>query len=579
MWRLDNSGNDISSIADPTGAVATFGYDVSGAFDTFGHLTQIFYPFRSGTRFVTNTYDPMGRVYLQANANGAVSNFYFAGSRTELIDPAGDREATYQTDRGKVLSDAFVLSSTFGNVFSDTTQQNGVINVTANQYDGLDRLTLTTLPEGGMTAYAYATVLNPWANNVASITRTAKPDSPLTPLVTSFAYNPIYNKPTSVTDPLGLVTTMTYDPATGNLIETVGNSGAAPHFNATSTFVYDPYGRVLSSTDPRSVVTTFAYDRFENLISQVADAGAGHINATTSFAYDSLGDVVATTDPNGNTSTLSYDADRRLLVTTAPSPFNLGPALVQSTNTYDPSGHLLSLTRSNGASNVVTSFAYTATGKTASTTDPNGNTTTNAYNADDRLLSVTDPVRWVTTYAYDAMSRKISVSNPAIQSSALVQFSYTPDGFLASLIDANSNQTSFGYDGFDRLSTATYPDSSTEAYTYDADSDTLTRKTRRGDTIAFAYNTLNRQCTKMRATSPVACGGTSSSYLVSYAYDLASRLIGVSDNSAAIRRHGYGKLFDEPRLRPTQPGDERLLEPGYCTDDAYSRIGEFHLRL
>ena len=109
--------------------------------------------------------------------------------------------------------------------------------------DGLDRLTLTTLPEGGTTALSYATAVNPWANNIASITRTAKPGSPLSPLVISFAYDPLWNKPTQVTDPLGLITLMTYDPVTGNLLSTVADAGMAPHFNATSRFTYDGHGQ------------------------------------------------------------------------------------------------------------------------------------------------------------------------------------------------------------------------------------------------------------------------------------------------------------------------------------------------
>ena len=153
-----------------------------------------------------------------------------------LVDPLGNRQITYQTDRGRVLSSAAVLSASFGGVFSDTAQQNGVVNVTLNQYDGLDRLTQTTLPEGGIAAYTYATALNPWANNVASVTQTAKPGSPLSPLTTSFAYDPLttrrlYNKTTSVTGPLGLVTTMRYDALTGNLAQVVADAGGAGHFN------------------------------------------------------------------------------------------------------------------------------------------------------------------------------------------------------------------------------------------------------------------------------------------------------------------------------------------------------------
>ena len=118
-----------------------------------------------------------------------------------LINALGNRQITYQTDRGRVLSSAAVLSASFGDVFSDTAQQNGVVNVTLNQYDGLDRLTQTTLPEAGTTSYTYATALNPWANNVASVTQTAKPGSPLSPLATGFACDPLCNTPTGVTGP------------------------------------------------------------------------------------------------------------------------------------------------------------------------------------------------------------------------------------------------------------------------------------------------------------------------------------------------------------------------------------------
>jgi len=120
------------------------------------------------------------------------------------------------------------------------------------------------------------------------------------------------------------------------------------------------------------------------------------------------------------------------------------------------------------------------------------------------------------------------VSNSAIQSAPLVQRAYTPDGLTASLTiardNATFNVTNFAYDGLDRLATTTYPDSSTETLSYDADGNVLTRRTRAGQTITFAYDMLNRLATKTAPSEPT----------VTYSYDLAGRLIGASDNSAAI---------------------------------------------
>jgi hypothetical protein len=45
------------------------------------------------------------------------------------------------------------------------------------------------------------------------------------------------------------------------------------------------------------------------------------------------------------------------------------------------------------------------------------------------------------SYGYDALGRQISISNPAIKSSPLLQMTYTLDGLVASLTDANSNTT------------------------------------------------------------------------------------------------------------------------------------------
>jgi RHS repeat-associated protein len=147
-----------------------------------------------------------------------------------------------------------------------------------------------------------------------------------------------------------------------------------------------------------------------------------------------------------------------------------------------------------------------------------------AYDTSDRLAAVTDGMGRTTVFGYDALSRRIAVSNAGIQSAPLLQQTYTPDGLVGSLTDANNNTTSFTPDGFDRLATTTYPDSSTENLSYDADSNVLTRQTRAGPTITFTYDTLNRLGSKAAPAEPT----------VTYGYDLAGRATSVTDNSAAI---------------------------------------------
>jgi RHS repeat-associated protein len=366
--------------------------------------------------------------------------------------------------------------------------------------------------------------------------------------VTSYTYDAVYNKPTSVIDPRGLVTTMSYDPWTGNLLSMVSDAGSAPRFNARTSYSYNGRGQVLTTTDPMRVVTLAGYDSSGNLTSVTRDHGPGRLNQFTTRTYSALGDVLTVTDPKGNVTTSTYDTARRLTTVTSPPTPQIAPNGVVTALSYDADGRVVQTQQSvNGAVLRTTSATYTLSGKPATATDANGNVTTYAYDTVERLASVTDAVGRVTSYAYDAAGRRTKVFNTAIQAAPLLQQGYTANGALASLTDANINATAFAYDGFERLATTTYPGGSTETFTYDASGNVLVRKTRANQTIAFAYDTLNRLSTKTPpAPAPV----------VSYAYDLAGRLTGVSDTSAAIN----------PALPPSGPSVQ------YATNIAYDSL-------
>ena len=169
--------------------------------------------------------------------------------------------------------------------------------------------------------------------------------------------------------------------------------------------------------------------------------------------------------------------------------------------------------------------AMSAISKPATTTDANGNVTRFAYDLLDRRTKATDPMGRITTWAYDPLSRPLSVSNPAVQATPLASQAFTPNGQRASLTDAAGNATTYTWDGFDRLSTTSWPGGSYETLGYDTGGNVTTRGTRAGQPIAYAYDGLNRLVTK---TPP------SPWPVVSYTYDLAGRVKSVSDTSATI---------------------------------------------
>ena len=164
------------------------------------------------------------------------------------------------------------------------------------------------------------------------------------------------------------------------------------------------------------------------------------------------------------------------------------------------------------------------------------------------------------------MSRRISVSNPAIQAGPLLQQSYTPDRLIASLTDANGNTTSFTPDGFDRLATTTYPGSSTETLSYDADGNVLSRKTRAGATITFSYDTLNRL--SMKAAPSEAT--------VTYGYDLATNGCAACATSPSFTNGccpisaSSGRRWSGSALAGGSPPRWRRWRPARCTGWCWS---------
>ena len=114
-------------------------------------------------------------------------------------------------------------------------------------------------------------------------------------------------------------------------------------------------------------------------------------------------------------------------------------------------------------------------------------------------------------------------------------YSYTPNGQVATLTDANNNRTTFEYDGFDRLAKTRYPSttkgagsSSTTDYaqpTYDPNGNVTVQRLRDSQTISLTYDALNRVTFKnLPGAEPD----------ISYGYDLQGRLTSASQSGNAL---------------------------------------------
>jgi len=494
------TGDKITSVSDGNGRSVSFSYDMDENLETAtdpesndtifeyddpGRMIKIYRPANPTTAVVTNTYDSLNRVKEQTDAYSNVTTLYIAGHRAEEKDPAGYSVVRFYNEFGKPVK---------------VIDQLG--NETTMEYDGRQRLVKITRPEGDSIENVFDD-----NNNITQVTKKAKPGSGLSDIVNSFTFNS-WNKVATATNSQSQTTTYTYD-AYGNLttIERPEIDSVTP----TITMTYNARGQMLTREDETGIVTAYTYDSTTEVMeTKVEDYGMSRLNLETVFDYDSVGNIISVTDPRGNETTFEFDDCRRLTLVTSPTPFGY-----DTKYTYDENGNRTKVERETG--DMTTPWqtfqsTYTYDDLIASIIDPGSNTTSLAYNSRRLLYTSTDAASRVTTRAYDEVGRLSTLTDPG--SIVQVTNTYTDNGKLETVEDANSNVTEYQYDGFDRLKKTIYPDTTYEQINYTSCGKVTSRLTRAGDTIAFDYDVLGRVSEKAPDSMPT----------ITYEYDLADRL-------------------------------------------------------
>jgi RHS repeat-associated protein len=348
-----------------------------------------------------------------------------------------------------------------------------------------------------------------------------------------------------VTEPLGRVTTSTFDANNNTLTITDPNghtttlaydlkdrpaSVTDPLGKATST-TYDALDRRLTVTDSRGNVTRFEYDAVGNLT-----ATLNALNQRTESTYDANGNRLTTKDALNDVTTFTYDASNRLL-TVKDALNNV------TTNAYDALGHLTSVTDAEGR---VTQFAYDALGRLTQVTDAASQPTKYTYDAVGNRLTITDARGNTTTSTYDDRNRLASVTDALNRQARLA---YDAAGNLLSTTNARGQTTTRAYDALNRVTTITYPGGPTVSFTYDLVGNRLSMTDGIGSST-FTYDALNRLLTvtdpfgKTVGSAYDAAGNRSAltypdGKVVQYAYDVLNRLQSVTDWLSGTTAYAY----------------------------------------
>jgi len=598
---FDSAGDRLTS-TDADGNTTTDVYNVAGHPGLVSSETD-----PDGTK-TSYTYNGAGQVTAQT-----ASFVGYSATTLSAYDSLGNRFCQVAPDEAA----KGVTCPTTAPATPPTVGNDPYLGATITTYDANSRPVQVTNPLGGITYTAYDQAGEAFCTvaPAASATGVTCPSTPpATPptvgndpypgaTITTYDAN---GRPVQVTNPLGGITLTVYD-AAGNVTQTTveaNNPTSDPDVVTTKT--YDQDNRVLTTTvDPNGGVlaatTQSTYDPngdvYCTVSANVSSTGTpqcpvwqpgwivappsptelGSDNVTVTI-YNADGQQVQSTDPDGHTTISAVDGDGRTYCSADPtnvsawlsanpsgtypylcptSPPSAPPAQGSNpgytTTIYDPAGRTVSSSDQVGDT---TSHTYTPAGQVLTTTDPRGEVTTNCYyyqnssgqcaagaptgggTGDDEYATTTpataaDPHGETTTTTYDPGGATDVTTTPA----GVNTDGYDPNGDLTSV---TYSATAPGYItpanlaymyNVDGTRHTMVDGTGTTTYTYDVAGDVLTKAF-----TAASGSELSDQTTAYRyytsgvlqsITYPAYSGSTDPQ--VSYTYDATGAMASETD--------------------------------------------------
>ncbi|MBS2010572.1 MAG: hypothetical protein JST01_26220 [Cyanobacteria bacterium SZAS TMP-1] len=489
--QVSNTFDEWNRITQRTvnGISESFGYALmpNNAWDKWTQHTD------ANGNFWTRTYNGDGSLASEkcpGSASASRTWGYGAnGLLTSYVDFTGIA-STYQNqgsgERTQSIVSSLGLTSNFGydGRGNRTTVQNPRGFTSSTQYDANRRPTLTIQPSpySFQTAFTYDAV-----NNLLTTSRQTGGFPAAQATSTTYTNS---NKPFQVTDPLGYITSMTYDALDRHSTTTDAEA-------RKRTYTYDSNGRLYQIFDANGVAEETRSYYAGGLLRSIADA---HGNTTTfdrdvrgrltqvnypdgsyeSFGRDNNGNVTSFTTRGGNTITQTFDYGNRVLT-------RLPSSQAKVTYTYDLEGRMLTASKpivpgDTDPSNGIFSRGYDAAGRLTSETTPQGETISYQLDANGNVTKITYPSGYAVTRVYDELDRLVSIRLP----------------------EATKDTATFAYDGLNRRARMTYDNGAVAVYSYDIGNNHLSTDLTTGGTNvnwSFDFNKVHQVIGKLTRDS------------------------------------------------------------------------------
>jgi RHS repeat-associated protein len=601
-----STGTVLNGLTDTGGRSWGFSYASSG------HL--------SGVRRPGASSNTTSWVY----GTGGVTSATVDGIATGYAHSVSGTTATTTVTNALSQSATVVTDLTSGRVTSITDP---LSRTTTFTYDSNGRVASATAPEGNKVLYTYdsrgnitETRMRDKAGNSANdIVATASYPLTCSNVVTC-------NKPTSTTDARGNTTDYSYDGTHGGLLSVTLPAPMPNAVRPQMRYSYSQTNGVYLLTGVSACQTTSSctgsadeaksgasYDT-SNLVpvSVSSGNGSGTLTATTAAAYDAIGDVLTIDGPlagSADTTRFRYNAARERIGTISPDPDGSGGMKHRAERvTIDSYDRVSKVERGAVNSQSDSDWAgfspleavetgYDANSRATSQKLTSGSTiyalTQASYDAIGRpecsaqRMNVaafaslpssactlgtqgSDGPDRITKTIYDAAGQvtQVKAAFGTSEASDEITSTYSSNGQLATVTDAEGNKTTYERDGFDRLVKTRFPDmtkgagtSSTTDYeqlTLDTGGNVTSRRLRDGTSIGLSYDALGRLAGKdLPGTEPD----------VTFAYDAMSRMISASQTGNSL-----GFTFDALGRNLTQIGPQGTVTSTYDIAGRRTRI-------
>ncbi|MEU9792325.1 RHS repeat-associated core domain-containing protein, partial [Streptomyces sparsogenes] len=426
------SGADYDDLGMPTTFTAVDGTMWRQEYDERGNRTAVTDPAGATTRY---TYDDLGRLTSVTNALGETTRVRCdaAGLPIEITDPLGAMTVYERDAFGRLLWVVDPLGMTTRMEWSMEGKLLGRTNPDGTHetwtYDGEGNCLAHRDALGGVSSYEYTHFdLLAARTGPDGARHTFEHDAEL--------------RLTKVTGPQGLTWSYEYDPA-GRLISETDFDDRTIHYE------YDAASQMIARTDALGRRTAFERDALGRMVTKET------AEQTTTFAYDPAGRLLSAAGPD---TEVVYQRDRMGRVKCE----MVGDRVL--THAYDALGRRIRRTTPGGAT---TAYAYDAAGNRTTVT-ASGRTLRSEYDAAGRETARHIGEGLSLAQLWDPAGRlaEQTLTGPTAGTVQCRAYTYRADGHLIGIEDRLSGARSFELDAMGRV-TAVHADSWTETYAYD----------------------------------------------------------------------------------------------------------------